>query len=348
MRHILKIFCLVVFSTFFLSCSYYTKQGYHALSYTFGAKPIKKILKNENLSPRTRTFLDNVQSIKSFAFDSIGLKRNKNFSSLVKTDKEYLINAVIACQSDTFKPYLWCFPIVGCVPYKGYFVLKDAKKEANKISSKGNFDVSILRMEAFSMLGFLPDPLYSFMESYSIYELASLIIHEQTHATVYIKNDAAFNEQLASFVGVEGAFWYIRSIFGDTSLEYKNATIAHHDYKTYNQLLRSLHAKLDSLYKTDLTFEKTIEEKNIIIADFKNLVLQKYDSLFRGENYKGIEKIKINNGYLLSRMTYTQDLELFYAIYKKLDFNLHLTIQKLIAFSKTKKPKQSMKDFVKK
>jgi len=291
-------------------------------------------------------FLKLVKSIKNFASDSLGLKEDKNYSRYAEIDRNYLVDVVSASAPDTFDQFHWWYPIVGAAPYKGYFDSSDAFREKRKLLNKG-FDVCSWKARAFSTLGFFTDPLFSYMKEYSVYEIASLLIHEQTHATLYIKGQSQFNEELATFVGREGALRYIAVHYDTTSKKYHQAKNFIHDQMVFSQQLKILHHSLDSLYQKNLPSKKIIEQKMIIIENFQTLFSFQYNSLFKTNRFKGFSQRKVNNAYLLVHNTYNKDLDLFYEIYTQKNYNLKKSLSLFLqAESHKNDPKEFLKELV--
>ena len=314
-----------------LSGCYLIKQGYYVVKYTAGSTPIAKLQTRADTPDDLKRFLSLVHDIREFAFDSVGLKKNDNFTTFVKVDRKYLISAVFAAGKADFTPYEWRFPILGSFPDKGYFDRTDAEKEADRLAHKG-YDAYIGRMDAFSTLGFFSDPVYSFMKDFSLFEIASLIIHEETHATLFIKNQVQFNEEMATFFGTEGALRFIKAKYGDASQELKSAEQQSRDYKTYIGLIDSLYHRLKNVYDEKTPLSEKLERKQAIIGEFKNYVNDKYDSLFLSPNFKGLKTLTINNAFIAADITYTFDLDEFYALYQKKnrDFKAMLSCLKIL------------------
>jgi predicted aminopeptidase len=338
---IVKCFIVAVLFSVLNGC-YVFKQGIYALRYNRQAENIDVVLKNSLTNDETRKFLMLIKEIRQYAVDSIGLNSNSNYSRYVTINKDYLIDVVSAAEKHSFKQYKWCFPVVGCVPYKGYFEAADATKMAEKLSKKG-YDINVDKVDAYSSLGFFSDPLYSFMSTYSVYGIASLIFHEQTHATVYIKNQSNFNEQLATFIGTTGAQQFIRSKYGENSDEYLNIALAQQDYETYLKLLRGLYGDLKEVYDDTLrTRDEKISDKETKIQNFKQTVESRYDSLFQTKRFKKLSTLRINNAYLAVRMTYSLNLATFEKLYEKhgRDLKATLTYLKKIKELKIKDPEK--------
>lgn len=325
----IRIFAVTICILFFQGC-YLLKQGFYIIRYNSKAQSIDKMLGNSHISQNTKDFLLLVKEIRSYAFDSLGLIENDNYTRYVEIDKDYLVDVVSASDELAFNQHTWCYPFFGCFPYKGYFERKDAEKQASKLSRKG-LDTYIGRVDAFSTLGFFKDPIYSFMEEYSVFGIASLIFHEQTHATVFLKNRIQFNEELATFIGTEGALRFIRMKYGDGSDAYRNAILAIEDSDTYMMLMRRLYKRLAKLYKSNIPDDKKREEKQKIIQNCKNEIMEKYNQFFKTDLYSAIGKAQINNAVLAIRMTYTLDLDIYYELYELYDRDL----KKMMDFFKT-------------
>ncbi len=325
---------------------FYVKQGYYVLHYSFAAQKNEKLLKHNNVSDSTRAFLARVNEIRDYAFDSIGLKRNKNYTRMVQIENDYLINVVSACKKTGFEKYQWKYPFFGSAPYKGYFEKEDAVREGKKLEEKG-YDVYIGKSDAFSTLGILSDPLYSYMQNYSEYALASIIIHEQTHATLYLRNNVDFNEQAAVFIGDQGGINFIRHKYGENSNEYKNIFLAKGDYDFFIQSLRELYHTLDSVYRlTILSDTEKLSGKEEIINRYKKDLVDNYSAYFKTDSYRGIDKAKINNAYITSRMTYHKDLSVFDSLYKRSNYDLKKSVSYLKSLKNEDRPFERMKAYL--
>jgi len=291
------------------SACYTVTQGTTMLGYLNRAVPLEDLIaKDDSAGASTeddRLFVQRVQSIRRFAMEDLGLSASKNYTRYVSLDRDFLAAVVSASAADSFTRHHWWFPIVGNVPYKGFFDVDGARKERSKLEKRG-LDVWIRGVDAFSTLGWFRDPLYSFMRNYSDRELADLIIHELFHATLFIKNQTQFNEQLAEFVGKEGARLYIETM-GLTEDDSRAAEIRA-DRAAYLAFLQSLIAELESLYSAGLPKDETLTRKEEIIADAKVRFAETYDTLFTTENYRFFIEVPVNNAYLdLYRLYHEKD-----------------------------------------
>ncbi|MDR2864345.1 MAG: aminopeptidase [Spirochaetaceae bacterium] len=287
---------LVFLCSLLFSACYTLKEGTTMISYLRRAVPLESLAGEEPVNEDTVRFVENVRDIKRFTAEKLGLKVTKNYTSYVQLDRDYLAAIVSASAKDSFTTYQWWFPVVGKVPYKGFFNPQDAKKEAGKLEKK-DLDVWIRPVSAFSTLGWFRDPLYSFMRNYSLERLADLIIHESFHATVFLTDHVQLNEELAEFVGSEGARLYIESKGG--SFDYQKEDDAYeHDTTQFISFIQSLSAELELVYKSNIPRDEKLSEKEAIISAAQKRFADNYDTMFISDRYKGFANIKINNAYL--------------------------------------------------
>jgi predicted aminopeptidase len=283
------------------------------LGYLGRAVPLESLIESEtggadvDEADKNRRFVEQVQDIRRYAKEELGLNLGRNYTRYVKIDRDYLAAVVSACAADSFTRHEWKYPVVGAMPYKGFFKVEDARRERAKLEKKG-LDVWIRGVDAFSTLGWFRDPLYSYMRDYPPNRLADLIIHESLHATVFIKGQSQFNEELAEFVGSEGARMYTESRYGADSAEYRDMLADEADNKRYVIFIQELIRELNELYESEKNSEEKLSEKEKIISAAKERFAAEYKSLFSGEGYRGFSELPVNNAYLeLYRLYYTED-----------------------------------------
>jgi len=297
---------------------YTLTQGAAMLGYLNSAIPLEKV---DDLE-----FVRLVTDIRRFATDELGLAQTRNYTKYVEIERDYLAAVVSASAKDSFRRHEWNYPVVGRLPYKGFFNVEDARKERDKLEKK-DLDVWIRGVDAFSTLGWFADPLYSYMRNYPPWRLAELIIHEQVHATIFIKGQANFNEELAQFIGSEGARLYMESRFGHDSAEHAKMIASNADSRTYVVFLQELIAELDALYSRNIERETKLNEKERIIADAQARFDAEYENMFTNENYRGFSQMRINNAYLELFRLYHSDDNFYEGIYKRSGENLQAFIK---------------------
>jgi predicted aminopeptidase len=324
-------------SALFSGC-YTLKQGVAMLGYLNRAVPLEALL---DLPPEeagdpgaNRVFVERIRDIRRFAQDELGLRETANYTRYVDINRDYLAAVVSASAQDSFSRHEWWFPVVGKVPYKGFFNPDDARREREKLRKKG-LDVWIRGVDAFSTLGWFKDPLYSYMRRYPVNRLADLLIHETLHATVYLKGHAQFNEELAEFIGSEGSRLYMERTFGPDSGEYRAMIDAEADSAAFISFIQGLIAELDAFYQSDAGRDEKLQKKEEIIKAAQARFEKNYDTLFRSDNYRGFSELPVNNAYLELYRLYYAGGDYFEELYRRSGRDL----PKFIAAVKTLTPR---------
>jgi predicted aminopeptidase len=210
---------------------------------------VEEFLSNPQFPDSLKSKLRLIDEMRKFAIDSLGLKDTDNYRTLYDQKGEELMWVVTACAPFELKPKEWSFPVVGSVPYKGYFDKQKAIAEKTQLEKEG-WDVSIMNPGGWSTLGWFTDPILSGMLTRSEGDLASLIIHEMVHATFFVKDSVELNENLASFIGDTTAYDFLKWKFGADSKEYKTYLYEDQDYRRYYPHVLRGTAMLDSLYES--------------------------------------------------------------------------------------------------
>jgi len=287
------------------------KQGATWLGYLGRAIPLEELATREGATAEDIRFVRRVEDIRRFAMEELGLQESKNYTRYVALDRTFLAAIVSACADDSFTRHEWWFPVVGRLPYKGFFNVQDARRERARLESRG-LDVWVRGVDAFSTLGWFRDPLFTFMREYSDRNLADLIIHELVHATVWLKNHSQFNEQLAQFIGTEGARLYmerLRDIYGYEIPDFENEpadVLA--DMAAYISFIQTLIAELEEMYNSNISREERLKRKEEIIEAAKIRFEENYDAIFKTDNFRFFTDLPVNNAYLdLFRLYHEED-----------------------------------------
>src|SRR5882757_3651114 len=151
--------------------------------------PIEKLLADPHTLPALRAHLEEVRAAREFASRELGLPDNKSYRSYADVGRPYVVWNVVAAPEFSVDAREWCFPVVGCVAYRGYFAQAKARSFAAKLRGQG-LDVSVGGVAAYSTLGHFDDPILNTMVSWNDVELAAIVFHELTHQMVYVPNDA--------------------------------------------------------------------------------------------------------------------------------------------------------------
>jgi predicted aminopeptidase len=166
------------------------------------AKPIAEVIETTP-DPALKARLARVQAIRAFASSELGLPGNRSYTDYADLGRPFVVWNVFAAPELSLAPRQWCFPVAGCVAYRGYFAESDARAEAARLAASGD-DVHVSGVPAYSTLGYFADPVLSTFIRYREAELARLVFHELAHQVVYVKDDTSFNESFATAVEEEG------------------------------------------------------------------------------------------------------------------------------------------------
>ncbi len=268
-----------------------------------------EVLSDKNVPDSVKSKIEFIESVKRFAIDSLGLKNSKNYTTFYDQENKPLLWVVTASEPFKLKAYQWSFPFLGSVSYKGFFDYDKGKAEELALIEKG-FDTDYDDVSAWSTLGWFRDPILSNMTKRSKGQLAELIIHELTHATIYLKSNVDFNENLASVCGEQGAIRFLQSTYGIDSEELKDYIFRKEDYDKFSRQMLIGTSMLDSLYssmKDNSVILKLAAKKNLIqkIALSLDTVsfnsAKRYQSVFRN----GLP----NNTYFLGFVRYDAQKE---------------------------------------
>jgi len=161
--------------------------------------PIGTLIADPHTSPALREHLTEARAAREFATRELGLPDNQSYRSYADVGREYVVWNVVAAPEFSVKPERWCFPVAGCVAYRGYFHEKQARDFAEGLKKRG-FDVIVEGVPAYSTLGKFADPLLSSMLPYGDDEVAATVFHELAHQLLYVRDDSEFNEAFATTV----------------------------------------------------------------------------------------------------------------------------------------------------
>lgn len=329
---LLRVTTLTALLTCALSaCSptYVARAGYEEAKILSRRTPIEKVIADPRTDERTRDKLELVLQARSFAHGALGLAAAKNYTSYSRLDSDTLALVLSAAPSDRFTPYTWWFPIVGRVPYKGFFSLKSAEKVAAKLKKQG-YDTYIRPTSAFSTLGWFSDPVLSTMLKYDDVGLFATIVHELTHSTLFIPSQVTFNESFANFVGDRGAVDYFCKLEGDDGARCRTASAQWRDDLLFSRYLGRLIPDLESVYnRTDLSREEKDSLRQEVYARNQRQFLEEFgDEISPG--YRRLIEYPLNNARLVGTRLYYHRLDLFEAILQRHGQDLRAAIQAII------------------
>ncbi len=300
------------------SGGYLMRAAFEQSKILLSRRQIQNVIHDPETLPEQRQKLEVVLDARSFA-QALGLDPGGSFMKYSAVQRDPLAWVVVGSKRDAFALRLWWFPIVGRVPYKGFFEKDDALAEARDLEKQG-FETSVRGTEAFSTLGWFDDPVLSTTLKNPPSRIVNTVIHESVHSTVWIKNNVAFNESLANFVGTEGALAYFKAKRGacddrekgcdDHAARLKVAAGDRLLQYDLSSLMESLYGDLQRLYgDTALSAEEKIERRAA--------VFEQHLHPFR-ERYPKLQLLKeVNNAEIVQLKLYLTDLSLFRRLFER-------------------------------
>jgi len=297
-------------------------------------RSIVEMVNDSSTSPAVARKLRLVLEARSFAVDSVGLRAKESFTTYSPLDRDTLVLVLSGAYRDRLVAKTWWFPIVGSVPYKGFFDFNAAKAAAKSLAGDG-FDVYLRPSPAFSTLGWFNDPLLSTSLRADSIDLVDTIIHELTHNTFYASGQAVFNESFANFVGARGSAWFFRSR-GDTS----SANVADarwSDEKLLSAFWGRLYHRIDSAFKAhpnDSTARLAV--RDTMYARARRELVDSLGPQFRTIGPRTLERVRLDNAALLARRIYDTDLDLFDAVWESEGKDLRRTVERTINLAKSR------------
>lgn len=284
-------------------------------------RPIVEVVNNPNLDQASKNKLQLVLQAREFA-KSKGLEVGGAFEKYSDIGQENLLWVLVATKPDSFQPYTWWFPIVGRVPYKGFFDLNDAKTAAQKLQADG-YEYVIRPSDAFSTLGWLDDPLLSTTLRNEPHFLVNTVIHESLHNTLWLKGNVDFNESLANFVGNVGAIEFFKGI-SDAA----NLAAARNNFSAeleISELIGKLYSALNSLYETQAPLSEKLDRRGQIFEEITGDFVKRHPQTRVLKN--------LNNAEILLIRVYGRNLAEFNKIYKAGDLQEFVRKIRLLAES---------------
>jgi predicted aminopeptidase len=314
---------------------YLSRAGWEEAKILAGRRQIVRLVADSTTAPATRARLQLVLAARGFAADSIKLRTGDSFTTYSHLERDTLVLVVSGAYRDRLEPYTWWFPIVGRVPYKGFFDFSAAQALARDLERRG-YDSYVRPSAAFSTLGWFNDPLLSTTLRLDSINLANTVIHEVTHNTFYKSGQAVFNESFANFVGARGSAWFFRTRGDTMAAAYADADWD--DDKRLGAFWASLYRSLDSAYKAhpgDSARVVRLAVRDTVYARGRVHLAQDVAPLLRTISPERAARIRIdNNAALLARRIYLTDLELFDRVWEREGHDLRKTIERVILLAK--------------
>jgi predicted aminopeptidase len=291
---------VAVISASFGGC-YLLESAQGQLSLMSKRQPIARVIADPATPADVRSQLEAVAKIREFATRSLGLPDNGSYRSYADVGRPYVVWNVVAAPEFSIEPKEWCYPIVGCVAYRGYFVERRADRFADKLRREG-LDVTLGGVAAYSTLGHFDDPILNTMVGWNDIELASIIFHELTHQMIYLPNDADFNEALATTVEQEGVRRWLESQGRERELAHYELEQKH--YLEVIDLLNRTRTDLRALYASGIDVTSMRERKAAAFAALRESYAGLRASWGGEAPFDAWFDASLNNAHLASVATY--------------------------------------------
>ncbi len=295
---------------------YVIKAGIAEARILTARRPIPDVILDPTTDSVTRGKLVLALEARAWAADTLGLDVGDSYASYAHLDSDTLAMVLSAAPRDRLVNKTWWFPIVGSVPYRGFFSLDDALQAQHDLEGKG-FDTYLRPTTAFSTLGWFADPLLSTVVRQDAVDLIETIMHEVAHNTLWAPGHVGFNESYADFVGRVGAisFFCGRQGGGPDTVKCQRSRARWRDDQRFSVFIDGLVAELDDLYAdSTVAYDQKLERRSAIFAAARRRFVEEVQPTFEASSFSGFLGVPLNNATLLARMRYYHRLGDFQAL----------------------------------
>lgn len=302
----------------FAACSpfYVLRAGIAEAKILAARRPLPEVILDSGTDDDTRGKLTLVMEARDFAGRELRLDVGDSYTTFTRLERDTLALVLSAAYRDRLVSKTWWFPIVGHVPYKGYFSEEAAEKDRRSLESEG-LDTYLRPTAAFSTLGWFSDPLLSTLLRYDHVGLVETVIHELSHNHLYVPGKVRFNESFATFVGGVGAirFFCTREGGGPDTVWCRRAQDRWEDEMRFSVFLDGLVDELTALYgEAGISPEEKIRQREEIFRRHLETFTSEVQPQFRSRSFQVFTATPLNNATLLARMRYYHRLPDFQAL----------------------------------
>ena len=323
---------VVLIASLASACSpmYVIRAGIAEAKILRARRPIPEVVLDPTTDERTKTKLTFVVEARNYAIEEFGLDVGRSYTSFTQLESDTLQMVLSASPQDQLTPKTWWFPIIGRVPYKGYFNENDAIKEQRRLEEDG-FDTFLRPTAAFSTLGWFADPLLSTLLRLDEVDLVETVLHELSHNHLFVKGQVRFNESFATFVGRAGAieFFCNRQGGGPDTVKCLRAQARWRDHQRFEEFIEGLVEQLQVVYQDNkLAYETKLTEREEIFDGHLEIFANEVQPSFEASTYQSFLVTPLNNATLLTRIRYHHRLQDFQALLER-EGDLRLAVQYL-------------------
>lgn len=282
--------------------SYFSQAASGQWQVLSARQPIEEVIASTTIAPEQKRKLTLVQDARQWAASELHLNTGDAYTDYVSLDRAYVVWNVIAAPEFSIAPMQWCFPIAGCVAYRGYFSEADALAYAEQLQAQG-LETYVGGVEAYSTLGWFDDPVLSTFMRRSDAALVGLIFHELAHRTLYVQNDSTFNESFATVVEQEGLQRWLTLNQQYTVWDQFQQQARYQE--AFVHLILEFRESLATLYAGSLPNDKKKQEKQQLVLELKQRYQTLRDTQWQGYNgYDRWMNGPLNNAQLSTISTY--------------------------------------------
>jgi len=297
-----------------VSGCYYMQAARGQLELMNKREPIDEVIAANNMPEELTARLQLVLEARQFSIDELELPDNDSYRSYANLERDYVVWNVFAAPEFSLQAKSWCFPVVGCVSYRGYFAEDDARRKATQLQDEG-FDVAVGGVAAYSTLGKFSDPVLNTMMHWDDTDLIAVMFHELAHQLLYIKDDSAFNESFATAVEEVGIERWLAARGQET--EFANYRDKHELRKRLIQHVELAREELTEIYASSLDPEQMRASKSDRLTRLSQALQAEFDR--RGSESPTWVNENLNNARLASMSLYHGRLEEFRELFAQCD-----------------------------
>ncbi|MFO0839262.1 MAG: aminopeptidase [Phycisphaerae bacterium] len=296
---------------------YVLRQGAAQLDVLSKSVPIEQALASGDLTEAQRQKLGRIVAARDFARDELGLRVGRSFTLFHDTHGQPLSYNLSASKMDRLEPKRYWFPVIGWIDYIGYFDRADADSAEADLKSQG-FDTYLRSVDAFSTLGYFPDPVHSPILERDELSLVETVIHELAHNTVYANGQSDFNESLATWIGRQGAIWYFQRKSPDVPDAETTLKQRYADEAQINDWLADAYQTLNTYYSGDASSDAKIAGREAVFVQIRErFKSQTLPRLALPSRYERWGDLPVNNALILLNRRYNFDLSIFDRLFAK-------------------------------